>query len=125
MRAGIGREPERFLNVWKNPAPLTFDEARQRAGQRRKGDILQNDGAVFFYPGVDVGLPGQCVPSLRLKDFRRGTQDFEYLYLLRQAGETKLVEEAVGAVYLPAAVTLKRGGKMGERLSLLAAGPRP
>lgn len=109
-RVAIDGDPERFINVWKNPAPLTFDESRKRGGVRLQGDILQNGGAVFFYPGLEVGLPDQVVPSLRLKDFRRGVQDYEYLYLLREAGQTKLIEEALGAIYNPDAITLVRGG---------------
>ncbi len=110
QRGEIDRDPESRMNVWKNPAPLTFDESRKRDGRRREDDILQNGGGVFFYPGVEMGLAEQSIVSLRLKDFRRGVQDYEYLYLLRKQGETKLIEEALRAIYNPAAITLRRGG---------------
>jgi hypothetical protein len=109
-RTRIEGDFDHFINVWKNPAPLTFDEARKREGKRLDGDILQNSGAVFFYPGLQIGLPDRCIPSLRLKDYRRGAQDYEYLYLLRKAGQTKLVEEALAAIYNPDAITMRRGG---------------
>ena len=107
--ADLDREPGPLLNVWKNPAPLTFDEGRKR-GHAEKGDIRQNGGAVFFYPGYDVGLPKEVVSCLRAKDFRRGAQDYEYLWLLQQAGEDKLIEKAVSRIYVPEAITMVRGG---------------
>ncbi len=69
--AEMNHDAEPYINVWKNPAPLTFDEARKR-GEPYKDDIRQNGGAVFFYPGYDIGRTRQVVPCLRLKDFRRG-----------------------------------------------------
>jgi len=41
----------------------------------------QDDELALFYPGESVGLKGP-IPSLRLKAYRRGQQDTEYLTLL-------------------------------------------
>ncbi|MDR3639346.1 MAG: DUF4091 domain-containing protein [Isosphaeraceae bacterium] len=41
----------------------------------------QGDALSLFYPGRDGGAP---LPSIRLKSFRRGQQDVEYLTLLAQ-----------------------------------------
>ncbi len=107
--AELGRNPDPYINVWKNPAPLTFDEGRKR-GRSEEGDIRQNGGAVFFYPGYDIGLPEQVVVSLRTKDFRRGAQDYEYLWLLQQAGQKQPIDQAMSRIYNPDAITIVRGG---------------
>jgi hypothetical protein len=95
QRADVDRNPEKYLNVWKNPAPLTFDEGRKRHGERWKDDILQNGSTSIFYPGYDVGLPKQVVASFKAKDYRRGAQDYEYLWLLDQAGEKEMIEDVL------------------------------
>ncbi len=41
----------------------------------------------LFYPGADVGLPGQVVPSLRLKYLRDGVEDYDYVQLLKDRGK--------------------------------------
>ncbi|MBI3828711.1 MAG: DUF4091 domain-containing protein [Planctomycetes bacterium] len=98
QRAEMDRNPEKYLNVWKNPTSLTFDEGRKRGGKRWKEDILQNGSTSLFYPGYDAGLPLECVASLKAKDFRRGAQDYEYLWLLKKAGEQKLVDAGLAKV---------------------------
>jgi hypothetical protein len=42
--------------------------------------------AVLLYPGQDVGIPG-AAPSMRLKWLRDGVEDYEYVELLKKAGE--------------------------------------
>jgi hypothetical protein len=98
QRKDIDRSPEKYLNVWTNPASLTFDEGRKRGGKRWIEDILQNGSTSIFYPGYDVGLPRQCVASIKAKDYRRGAQDYEYLWLLDKAGERKLIEDALSKI---------------------------
>ena len=68
------------------------------------GDAINGDGT-FFYPGEDVLYPSQSrhlrgpLSSVRAKNWRRGEQDFEYLWLARQAGlgneADALVDECV------------------------------
>ncbi len=42
---------------------------------------------MLVYPGAQVGLPGQVVPSMRLKYLRDGVDDYDYVELLKQAGQ--------------------------------------
>ena len=58
---------------------------------------------VLFYSGArlpDVGLPAIDGPvsSLRMKAYRRGLQDYEYGWLLKQAGRQAVADEAVRRV---------------------------
>ncbi len=53
------------------------------------GNQVLNGDAVLIYPGDFIGLDGPA-PSIRLKVLRRGSQDFEYMWLLSQiAGHKK------------------------------------
>jgi hypothetical protein len=59
------------------------------------GNAKANGDGNMFYPGQDKkysssdrGLPGP-IASIRIKNWRRGAQDFEYLWLLKQAGLEK------------------------------------
>ncbi|MCC7491654.1 MAG: DUF4091 domain-containing protein [Fimbriimonadaceae bacterium] len=75
--------------------PLTFDETRRiRDGKPYPAEMalrLNGDG-VWMYPGEPVGI-ARPVASLRLKGFRRGAQDYEYLWLLRQKGRGQFADE--------------------------------
>lgn len=61
----------------------------------------------FFYPGHDVIFPDQDrdlpgpISSIRMKNWRRGMQDYEYLWLAEQLGlkddVVKIVDQAVPA----------------------------
>ena len=68
---------------------------------------------VIFYPGCrlkDVGLPNIDGPvaSMRMKAYRRGNQDYEYGWLLRQAGKGKAGDEMIRKV-IPTALTEASG----------------
>ncbi|MHB8781579.1 MAG: DUF4091 domain-containing protein, partial [Candidatus Geothermincolia bacterium] len=67
-------------DVWTEP--LTFD-------QRRSGsewpDYGNGDGTLF-YPGAARGVAGP-ISSIRMKEWRRGAQDYEYLWLLDARGQ--------------------------------------
>ena len=60
-----------FLHRYKDSAWVTGGSKSKNPGE-----------ALFFYRGKGVGLKGQMFMSMRLKAFRRGMQDYEYLYLL-------------------------------------------
>jgi hypothetical protein len=51
-----------------------------------EGDLFPGEG-LLLYPGAAVGLPGQVVPSMRLKYLRDGVDDYDYLQLLRNQGQ--------------------------------------
>ncbi len=75
-------------DVWTDP--LTFD-------QRRAGTTWPdwgNGDGTLFYPGTPRGIAGP-VSSVRMKNWRRGAQDYEYMWLLDQRGRGSLVDEVV------------------------------
>ncbi len=39
---------------------------------------------MYIYPGGQIGLEGEPIPSIRLKMIRRGLQDYEYFWLLTE-----------------------------------------
>ena len=87
------------LNVFVNP--LTYE------------DRINGDGT-FFYPGQDYEffeenrqLAGP-LSSIRAKNWRRGAQDYEYLWLAEQAG-LKTQAEAIVDECIPAAVWEAKG----------------
>ncbi len=78
----IDLDPPRYLtDTWNEP--LTFDQTRQPDGKDEP--IRINGDGVLFYPGRPVGIAGPLA-SFPLKSLRRGLQDYEYLWLLRQRG---------------------------------------
>jgi hypothetical protein len=80
----------RNLNVFVNP--LTYE------------DRINGDGT-FLYPGQDNVFPEEDrnlagpMSSIRAKNWRRGAQDFEYLWLAKKAGleieSNKIVNECI------------------------------
>jgi hypothetical protein len=53
---------------------------------------------MLVYRGETMGLD-EPVPSIRLKGLRRGSQDYEYLWLLSHArGRSQTVDQAVNAI---------------------------
>ena len=42
---------------------------------------------LLTYPGAQVGLPGQVVPAMRIKYVRDGVDDYDYVQLLKNAGQ--------------------------------------
>jgi hypothetical protein len=74
-------DPGKWLtDTWKEP--LTLDETR-KPGYPEKYSIRINGDGVLFYPGYEVGIDGP-IASFQMKSLRRGAQDYEYLWLLRQ-----------------------------------------
>ena len=52
------------------------------------GGMWAGEG-ILVYPGQKVGLPaGSVVPSMRLKELRKGVDDFEYVQILKNLGQT-------------------------------------
>lgn len=93
-KAGI----ERWF-YWESTYYLDFQGKRgaidigQEAGNfsNRHGDLLNGDGLLMYpgrdllFPDNDVGIDGPLA-SIRLKNWRRGIEDVEYLVLARTAG---------------------------------------
>lgn len=61
-----------------------------------------NSQGVLMYPGQYVGIKG-VVPSIRMKQIRRGMQDYEYFWLLAQKGQAAKADELCKSI-MPAAL---------------------
>ncbi|HEU4752607.1 MAG TPA: glycoside hydrolase domain-containing protein [Armatimonadota bacterium] len=79
----LNSSPKAFLtDTWNDP--LTFDQKRNP--RMRDWTRLNGDGCLF-YPGTPAGLR-EPLSSFTMKSLRRGLQDYEYLWLLKQKGES-------------------------------------
>ncbi len=56
-----------------------------------------NSQGVLFYPGLKWGVK-EVLPSVRLKAMRRGMQDFEYMWMLREAGRGEEADAIVKGI---------------------------
>lgn len=78
------------INVFQDPINFT----------NSWGDEMNGDG-LLIYPGRDVIFPSEDrgfdgpMPSIRLKNWRRGVQDVAYLHLAAAAGHQSLVDDVV------------------------------
>ncbi len=61
-----------------------------------------NNQGVLIYPGHKIGFEG-VIPSIRLKQIRRGMQDYEYLWLASQKGK-RAQADAVAKKLVPKAL---------------------
>jgi len=76
----VFQEPINFTNSW---------------GDEMNGDgLLLYPGRDFIFPAEDRVIDGP-LPSIRLKNWRRGVQDVEYLVLARGVGEGTLADEVL------------------------------
>jgi len=61
-----------------------------------------NSQGVLIYPGRDPAVrvvdTWQVIPSIRMKQVRRGMQDYEYFWLLKELGQGKLADTLVNGV---------------------------
>ena len=80
-------------DLWNDP--LTFD------CEDRDWENVGNGDGMLFYPGQDViypdgdrGIAGP-ISSIRMKNWRRGMQDYEYLWLAHSLGHEAEVEGIV------------------------------
>ena len=82
-------DPDGRKNVWVNPITFSRDSG---GGVPCPMDTGNGDG-VLFYPGQDALFPEEDrnypgpVSSIRMKMYRRGIQDVEYMWLAEQAGK--------------------------------------
>ena len=62
-----------------------------------KYSIRINGDGLLFYPGYDVGVDGP-IASFAMKSLRRGAQDYEYLWLLKQKGREREADAVLETV---------------------------
>jgi hypothetical protein len=89
------------MNYWDKQDPL-------RVAQYKEGEDRWGNG-ILFYPGMmlhTIGVKDIAGPlsSVRMKDYRRGLQDFEYCQLLADKGRKAVADEAVKEL-IPVALT--------------------
>ena len=82
------------LHAWMNPATYT---AAVTSGSERAGDVYNGLG-MLIYRGETMGLD-EPVASVRLKLLRRGSQDYEYFWLLsRKKGGRAIADQLANNV---------------------------
>lgn len=54
--------------------------------------------AAMVYPGDEVGLPGKIVSGVRMKLFREGSEDYEYVEILKNLGEEQFALDTSASV---------------------------
>ena len=78
-----------------------FDYEAERAWSEANtyawGDNIYNGVGQLIYRGKAIGSPGP-IPGIRLKAHRRGFQDYEYFWLLAEAGRGDRADELVNSV---------------------------
>ena len=74
-----------------------WDRAWTNAMTCRYGGNEYNGTGLLIYRGELAGL-AEPIPSVRLKAHRRGFQDYEYFYLLREAGRGEEADRLVNSV---------------------------
>jgi len=90
-------EPHVDKNVWVNPVTFTEGDAYSTG----------NGDGTLFYPGEDASFPAEDraypgpISSIRMKMYRRGIQDVEYMWLAEQSGHGVQVQSLLDAA-LPA-----------------------
>lgn len=88
--AGAGGD-ERDVRLWASLASLTKSQVVQWPNTLPNYDNPDQpadpNDVIWFYPGEWFGLD-QPVPTVHLKWIRRAQQDYEYLYLTAQRGES-------------------------------------
>jgi len=83
----LKKQERKQTDLWNDP--LTFD---QRRNPKTKWPDWGNGDGTFLYPGYEKGADGP-ITSFRMKAFRRGMQDYEYLYMLAQSGKKDIADE--------------------------------
>jgi Domain of unknown function (DUF4091) len=81
------------LNYWSidnwSSSPWTNPNGSQNSAYPGEGQLV--------YPGANAGLQG-VAPSMRLKYLRDGVQDYEYVQLLRNCGQSSLALSVANSV---------------------------
>jgi hypothetical protein len=87
-------------NIWENPINKPWKT---------------NSQGVIMYPGDYVGLK-EIVPSIRMKQIRRGMQDYEYFWLLAQKGQAQSAKaDEICKRIMPRSLYEAAGGQPGKR----------
>ena len=87
-----------FDSFWDQPNDCYDPEKNwTEAVNFRKGDRAFNGSGLLIYRGSFIGTD-EPVGSIRLKAHRRGFQDYEYFWLLAQAGQQEQADRLVDSV---------------------------
>ena len=84
----------------------------------------------YGYPGDDVSLPDQIVLGVRMTLFREGSEDYEYIQLLKDLGQQQFALEITRTVAVDfhtwtqeKDVLYAARRLLGERIHRLNSGP--
>lgn len=91
------RAPKRVERPTKAWDRRWTDPVNARYG---RGPAAYNGSGLLIYRGELIGRPGHPLPTIRLKAQRRGMQDYEYFWLLRQAGRGEQADALVDSIVL-------------------------
>ncbi len=86
----------------------------------------------MVYPGNDIGLPGYIAPSLRLKLVREGSEDFEYIEILKNLDQEQFaldIARSVGADFhnwtQDKNALMRARKQLGDKIHALNSSPLP
>ena len=89
-------------NPWQGRPSKPWDKRWTEARNFRHGGrpTEHNGSGLLIFRGELMDRPGWPIPTIRLKAQRRGMQDYEYFWLLKQAGKGKQADKLVDSVIL-------------------------
>jgi hypothetical protein len=90
------------LHAWMEPATYT---AMTTSGSEVKGDVYNGLG-MLIYRGETMGLDDP-VASIRLKLLRRGSQDYEYFWLLSRKKGGRVVADSIAKAVIHEAMGVR------------------
>jgi len=85
-----------YQSLWENSPPTSIWVEPYNQGW------VTNSQGVLIYPGRDPAArvvdTWHVIPSIRMKQVRRGMQDYEYFWLLKESGRGELADTLVNGV---------------------------
>ena len=84
------------VDFWQDPSGAPKDPWKDPYWYQGPGAYPGE--ALLIYPGAQVGITDGPVPSIRLKWLRDGVEDYEYMAMLKAAGDASFVDSTVAGV---------------------------
>ena len=120
----LGATGLKFWRMDNWPSDPWTNAEKERADLPGEGHMV--------YPGSDVGLPEYIVPSVRLKLVREGSEDFEYIEILKNLGQEQFaldIARSVGADFhnwtQDKNALMRARKQLGDKIHALNSSPLP